>query len=60
MENKNLSLEYWEKTWMANKNRHSVFISSTKKTNTNELKDTLYSIIKEIQKEKYPYTNFLY
>ncbi len=60
MGNKNLSLEYWEKTWMAKKNRHSVFISSIKKTNTNELKDTLYSIIKEIQKEKYPYTNFLY
>ena len=56
----NLSLSYWEKTWMSKKNLNSVFISSTKKINTDIFKEHLYTLIQRIQKDKYPYTNFLY
>ena len=56
----NLSLDYWEKTWMAKKNSNSVFISCVKKKNINLFKDNLYDLVLETQKEKYPYNNFLY
>ena len=60
LKRENLSLSHWEKTWMSRKNKNSVFISSTKKINTEIFKQKLYSIVRDIQKEKYPYTNFLY
>ena len=60
IERENLSLEYWEKTWMSKKNQHTVFISSIKKTNLAQFKSKLYTLIAQIQSEKYPYTNFLY
>ena len=56
----NLSLEYWEKTWMAKNNKNAVFISCIKKHNINLLKEKLYDLILGVQKEKYPYNNFLY
>ncbi len=56
----NRSLEYWEKTWMAKNNKNSVFISCVKKHNIELFKDNLYNIILSVQKEKYPYNNFLY
>ncbi len=56
----NLSLNYWEKTWMAKQNVNHVFISCTKKQNIKSFKAKLYDLIIEIQKEKYPYNNFLY
>ena len=56
----NLSLNYWEKTWMAKQNVNHVFISCTRKQNITSFKETLYDLIIEIQKEKYPYNNFLY
>lgn len=60
IQRENLSLAYWEKTWMSKKNQHAVFISSTQKTNLAKFKSKLYEIIAQIQSEKYPYTNFLY
>jgi len=60
LKRENLSLEYWQKTWMAKENISTVFISCTKKTNTNSLKECLYEKIKKIQEKKYPYNNFLY
>tara|TARA_B100001250_G_scaffold133954_1_gene114525 strand:+ start:3948 stop:5111 length:1164 start_codon:yes stop_codon:yes gene_type:complete len=56
----NLSLDYWEKTWMAKTNSNSVFISCVKKININRFKNSLYDLVLETQKEKYPYNNFLY
>jgi len=56
----NLSLKYWEKTWMAKTNQNSIFISCLKKININTFKDQLYQLILETQTEKYPYNNFLY
>ena len=56
----NLSLRYWEKTWMAKENISTVFISCLKQINTNEFKEVLYEKIKDIQNKKYPYNNFLY
>jgi GTP-binding protein HflX len=56
----NLSLDYWEKTWMAKTNSNSVFISCVKKINIARFKNRLYDLVLETQKEKYPYNNFLY
>ena len=56
----NLSLEYWENTWMSTENKHVIFISCLNKTNTLEFKNKLYEIIKEVQAKKYPFNNFLY
>ena len=56
----NLSLDYWKETWMSKENKHVSFISCLKKHNTNQLKNQLYALIKEIQIKKYPYNNFLY
>lgn len=56
----NLSLEYWEKTWMARSNKNTIFISCVQKKNISQFKELLYNLIKDIQQEKYPYDNFLY
>ena len=56
----NLSLEYWQKTWMAKDNDNTIFISCTKKINIKNFKEMLYQIISKIQRKKYPYNNFLY
>ena len=56
----NLSLKYWQETWMAKTNQNSIFISCLKKINISNFKDQLYQLILETQKEKYPYNNFLY
>lgn len=47
-------------TWMAKENTQSVFISAKNKTNVEQLKDTIYEIVKQIHKERYPYDHFLY
>jgi len=55
------SLEELKKTWMARLDgRPCVFISAVAKTNTDELKDTVYREVKEIFKVRYPYNNFLF
>ena len=56
----NLSLDYWEKTWMSKNNKNSIFISCMTKQNVSILKEKLYDLIQNIQQEKYPYNNFLY
>ncbi len=55
------SLDELKKTWMARLDgRPCVFISAVAKTNTDELKDTVYREVKEIFKVRYPYNNFLF
>lgn len=56
----NYSLNDWKKTWMANDTYPSLFISATKKTNIEELREVLYEKVKEIHIRRYPYNSFLY
>ena len=59
IQKENLSLDYWQKTWMSKENTHTIFISCLKQINTMAFKETLYALIQNIQKEKYPYNNYL-
>ncbi len=56
----NLSLEEIKNTWMKGLNKPVLFISAEKKHNIDELKQTLYSMVKEMHIKRYPYNNFLY
>jgi len=54
-------------TWMANymntekgNDLECLFISAVKKENIDELKDTLYQIVKRLHVKRYPYNNLLY
>ena len=56
----NLSLEDLKKTWMAKMEGNAMFISALNKTHFNELKDEMYSRIKQLHEIRYPYNNFLF
>ncbi|MFO0357717.1 MAG: GTPase HflX [Sphingobacteriaceae bacterium] len=56
----NLSLEEIKRTWMKNMNNNCIFISAGKKQNMDELKNTLYELVKDMHIKRYPYNNFLY
>jgi GTP-binding protein HflX len=56
----NISLEELKKTWMAKLDDESIFISALNKTHFIELKDLLYTKIKQLHEVRYPYNNFLY
>lgn len=56
----NLSLEEIKRTWMKNMNNNCIFISAGKKQNMDELKNTLYKLVKDMHIKRYPYNNFLY
>jgi len=56
----NISLVELRKTWMAKLDEESIFISALNKTHFDELKDLLYSKIKQLHEVRYPYNNFLY
>ena len=56
----NLSLDDLKKTWMANLDAETLFISALNKTNFEDLRDRLYDRIKELHLKRYPYNNFLY
>jgi|TARA_B110000305_G_scaffold104195_1_gene117116 GTP-binding protein HflX len=56
----NLSLEDLKKSWMANLDSESLFISALNKTNFEQLRERLYSRVKELHIKRYPYNNFLY
>lgn len=57
---RNLSLEEIKKTWMKNLNTPSIFISAQNKENVEELKHTLYEMVKEMHVKRYPYNKMLY
>jgi GTP-binding protein HflX len=50
----NITLEELEKTWMAQNNLPSLFISATMKQNIDKLRDTLYREVRKIVVERYP------
>ena len=56
----NYTLVDLKRSWMANHQQHSVFISATEKTNIQELRDLLYEEVRKIHIKRYPYNNFLF
>jgi len=56
----NMSLEQLKKTWMGKLNAPCLFISATKKENLDNLRQTLYTMVKELHEKRYPYNKFLY
>lgn len=59
-EKENISLEEWEKSWMAKNNTPSLFISATQKENIEEFKNLLYEEVKKIHSQRFPYNDYLY
>ncbi len=55
----NTSLDDLKKTWMA-KDRKCIFISAREKTNFDELRQTVYSEVRRIHTQRFPYNDFLY
>jgi GTP-binding protein HflX len=60
-------LKNLKRSWMANQyniekgnDLDCIYISATKKENIDELKDTLYQIVKRLHVKRYPYNNLLY
>lgn len=54
------NLEELMQTWMAKNSNPAIFISATKKTHLEELKELLYKNVSIMHSKLYPYDNFLY
>ncbi|MBI1266531.1 MAG: GTPase HflX [Cryomorphaceae bacterium] len=55
------SLDDLKKSWMAKSEFDNVvFISATNRTNIDELREVIYTRVKEIHQVRYPYNDFLY
>ena len=57
---KHFTLEDWEKTWMNNLEKESIFISALNKDNLEAFTANKYQEVKKIHIERFPYNNFLY
>lgn len=57
---RNLSMDDLKRTWMGSLNSPCIFISAQNKTNIDELKKTVYDMVKEMHIKRYPYNNMLY
>ena len=55
-----LSLEEFKNSWMGKNNSPAVFISAAKRENMEELRSLLYTKVKNIHQERYPYDALLY
>ena len=55
-----VSLEEWEKTWMAKSGIPTIFISATEKENIDELRRMIYEEVKKIHITRFPYNDFLF
>lgn len=60
MTKRNLSMEDLKRTWMSSLNTPCIFVSAQNKTNVDELKKTIYDMVKEMHIKRYPYNNMLY
>ena len=60
LEKENYSLDDLKKTWMAESEHPSVFISAKKRSNIDTLRDVLYEEVKKIHVKRYPYNQFLF
>ncbi len=56
----NLSLEDWKRSWMAQNNTPSLFISAKYKTHAQEFKALLYEEVKKMHVQRFPYNDFLF
>ena len=48
------------RTWMAKLGNDCLFISAAQRTNIDELKQVLYTRVRELHVQKYPYNDFLF
>ena len=60
LERQNYSLEDLKQMWMTKQGGETVYISAQNKENIEELKEKLYSIVKEIHSARFPFNDFLY
>ena len=56
----NITLDELKQTWMAKLNDNCLFISAKNKTNIEEMRNTIYNLVRELHVQKYPYNDFLY
>ena len=56
----NVTLDELRRTWMARLGDDCIFISARERQNIDELRDVLYSRVRELHVQKYPYNDFLY
>ena len=56
----NVSLDELQRTWMAKLGDDCIFISAREKQNIESLKELLYTRIKQLHVQKYPYNDFLF
>lgn len=59
-EKSTLTLEEFERSWMATNNAPAMFISALHKENLEEFKQLLYEKVKTLHTERYPYDKLLY
>lgn len=59
MERANYSLDDLRKTWMA-RCEHCVFVSAREKIGFEELREMLYTEVKKVHVQRFPYNDFLY
>ena len=57
---KHYTLDKWKKTWMNEIGENVIFISAKDKKNIDDLKELMYSKVREIHVTRFPYNNFLY
>ena len=57
---KHYTLDDWKKTWMNELGENVIFISAKDKKNIKDLKELMYSKVREIHVTRFPYNNFLY
>ena len=57
---KHYTLDKWKKTWMNELGENVIFISAKDKKNIDDLKELMYSKVREIHVTRFPYNNFLY
>lgn len=56
----NFTLEDWKNTWMGHSNTEAVFISAVEKINLEEFRNKVYSMVRDIHIQRFPYNHFLY
>ena len=56
----NLSLDDIKNSWIAKENTPCIFISAANRTGIEELRASLYAMVREIHAGRYPFNNFLY
>ena len=56
----NVSFDELKNTWMAKMGDDCIFISARERQNIDELKELLYSRVRQLHVQKYPYNDFLF